>query len=195
MRLLPPIWPLLSLGLALALAPAPAPAADLYRLTSANTRITFAVRALGLTWVSARFNDLSGELVPDRRAQPSRVDVTINTASLSCESARWNARLLSPLWFDAQQYPQIVYHSERIRFDGEGGGTVGGQLTLHGQTHAVELTVNRWDCANQPGAADTCSFDAEGRIRRSDFGLPHGILEAGDEVVIDIRGDAIKAAT
>jgi polyisoprenoid-binding protein YceI len=185
----------LSLGLALALAPAPAPAADLYRLTSANTRITFAVRALGLTWVSARFNDLSGELVPDRRAQPSRVDVTINTASLSCESARWNARLLSPLWFDAQQYPQIVYHSERIRFDGEGGGTVGGQLTLHGQTHAVELTVNRWDCANLPGAADTCSFDAEGRIRRSDFGLPHGILEAGDEVVIDIRGDAIKAAT
>ena len=145
--------------------------------------------------MSARFNDLSGELVPERRPQPSRVDVTISTASLTCESPHWNARLLSPVWFDAQQYPQIVYHSERIRFDGEGGGTVSGRLTLHGQTHALDLTVSRWDCANQPGAADTCSFDAEGRIRRSDFGLPHGILEGGDEVIIAIRGDAIKGAT
>jgi len=178
-----------------ALRPAMVPAADLYRLTSDNTRISFAVRTLGLTWVSARFNELSGELVPARRAQPSRVDVTIRTASLTCASPRWNARLLSPVWFDAQQYPQIAYHSERIRFDGEGGGTVTGRLTLHGQTHAFEMTVNRWDCANRPGTGDTCSFDAEGRIRRSDFGLPHGILEGGDEVLIDIRGDAIRAAT
>jgi polyisoprenoid-binding protein YceI len=191
MRVPLPIWLLLSLGL----TPAVAPAADLYRLSSDNTRISFAVRTLGLTWISAHFSDLSGELVPERRGQPSRVDVTISTASLTCESPHWNARLLSPVWFDAQQYPQIVYHSERIRFDGGSAGTVSGRLTLHGQTHVLELSVSRWDCANQPGAADTCSFDAEGRIRRSDFGLPHGILEAGDEVIIDIRGDAIKAAT
>jgi polyisoprenoid-binding protein YceI len=191
MRVPLPTWVLLSLGL----TPALAPAADIYRITSDNTRITFTVRTLGLTWLSAHFNSLSGELVPERRAQASRVDVAISTASLTCESARWNARLLSPAWFDAQQYPQIDYHSERVRFDGSGGGVVSGRLTLHGQTHAFELTINRWDCSNEPGAADTCSFDAEGRIRRSDYGLPHGILEGGDEVLIEIRGDAIRAST
>jgi polyisoprenoid-binding protein YceI len=185
------MWLLLLLGL----TSVAAPAADLYVLSSDNTRITFSVRTLGLTWMSAHFSDLSGELVPANRAQPSRVDVTISTASLTCESPRWNARLLSPIWFDARQYPQIVYHSERVRFEGERGGMVSGELTLHGQTHPFDLTVNRWDCANRAGAADTCSFDAEGRIRRSDYGLPHGILEGGDEVVIDIRGDAIRAAT
>jgi polyisoprenoid-binding protein YceI len=187
------IWLLLSLG-AMPL-PAPVLAADLYRLSSDNTRIYFSVRTLGLTWLSAHFNDLSGELVPAGRAQPSRVDVLISTASLTCESARWNARLLSPVWFDARQFPQIAYHSGMVRFDGQGGGTVSGLLTLHGQTHPFDLSVSRWDCASRPGAADTCSFDAEGRIRRSDFGLPHGIFEGGDEVVIDIRGDAIRAAT
>jgi len=173
----------------------PVSAADVYRLTGDNTRITISVRTFGLTWLSARFNDLSGELVPERRVQPSRVDVTIDTASLSCDSPRWRARLLSPAWFDAQQYPRISYHSARVVFGRDGGGTVSGRLTLHGQTHPLDLTVNRWDCANRPGAADTCSFDAEGSIRRSEYGLPHGILEAGDEVVIDIRGDAIRAAT
>lgn len=181
--------------LLLFLGAVPVPAADLYRLTSDNTRVTLAVRVLGLTLLSARFNDLSGELVPDRRVQPSRVDVTINTASLTCESARWNARLLSPIWFDAQQYPQIVYHSELVRFDGGAAATVRGHLTLHGQTHPFDLTVHRWDCSSQTGMADSCSFDAEGSIRRSDYGLPHGVLEGGDEVEIDIRGDAVRAAT
>jgi polyisoprenoid-binding protein YceI len=170
-------------------------AADLYRLTSDNTSITLSVRTLGLTWLSAHFNDLSGDLVPERSALASRVDVTIQTASLTCDSARWNARLLSPVWFDAQHYPQIMYHSEQVHFDREGGATVTGQLTLHGQTHAFELTVNRWLCTDQPGASDTCSFDAEGRIRRSEFGLPHGLLEGGDEVIIEIRGDAVRATT
>jgi polyisoprenoid-binding protein YceI len=138
---------------------------------------------------------LSGDLVPERRTPPSRVDVTIRTASLTCESPRWNAQLLSPVWFDAQQYPQISYHSEQVRFDSEGGGTVSGQLTLHGHTHPFELTVKRWLCTNQSGTADTCSFDAEGRIRRSDFGLPYGILQGGDEVIIEIRGEAVRPAT
>jgi polyisoprenoid-binding protein YceI len=183
------------LPLFLLLMPAHAPAADLYRLTSDNTRITFTVRLLGLTLLSAHFGEFSGDLVPDRRVPPSRVDVSIRTASLTCENPRWNEQLLSPVWFDAQHYPQISYHSEQVRFDSARGGTVSGQLTLHGQTHAFELTVKQWLCTNQSGAADTCSFDAEGRIRRSDFGLPHGILEGGDEVIIEIRGEAVRPAT
>lgn len=183
------------LPLSLLATPVHAPAADLYRLTSDNTRITFSVRILGLTLLSAHFDDLSGDLVPERRTPPSRVDVTIKTASLTCESARWNAQLLSPVWFDAQHYPQISYHSEQVSFDGEGGGSVSGQLTLHGHTHPFDLAVKRWLCTNQSGAADTCSFDAEGRIHRSDYGLPHGILEGGDEVIIDIRGEAVRPAT
>jgi len=183
------------LPLLLLLMPAHAPAADLYRLTSDNTRITFTVRLLGLTLLSAHFNEFSGDLVPEQRVPPSRVDVTISTASLTCDNPRWNEQLLSPVWFDAQHYPQISYHSEAVRFDAERGGTVTGRLTLHGHTHAFELTVKRWLCTNQPGAADTCSFDAEGRIRRSDFGLPHGILEGGDEVIIEIRGEAVRPAT
>lgn len=183
------------LPLSLLAMPAHAPAADLYRLTSDNTRITFSVRILGVTLLSAHFDELSGDLVPERRTPPSRVDVTIQTASLICESVRWNAQLLSPEWFDAQHYPQISYHSDQVRVDGEGVGMVSGQLTLHGHTHAFDLAVRRWLCTNQPGTADTCSFEAEGRIRRSDYGLPHGILQGGDEVIIDIRGEAVRPAT
>jgi YceI-like domain/Protein of unknown function (DUF1097) len=47
-----------------------------------------------------------------RQPSASRVDVTVLTASLACENPRWNARLLSEEWFDAQRYPQITYHND-----------------------------------------------------------------------------------
>jgi polyisoprenoid-binding protein YceI len=184
-----------ALCLLLALFVSPSPAAELYRLGSDNTQIIMVVRILGVTLISARFYELSGELVPVRRASPSRVDVTVETASLVCENARWNARLLSSVWFDAQHYPQIIFHSERVELDAPGGPLVSGRLTLHGQTRAFELSVSRWVCAEHPNGADACSFDAEGHLRRSDYGLPHGILEGGDDVQIQIRGTAVPAPT
>src|ERR1039457_1544379 len=47
-----------------------------------------------------------------RQPSASRVDVTVLTASLACENPRWNARLLSEEWFDAQRYPQMTYHND-----------------------------------------------------------------------------------
>ena len=165
--------------------------AELYRLDSANTRVSVNVRLFGLPWVSAHFAELSGDFVPDRRTVASRVDVTVRTDSLDCENSWWNVRLLSNEWFDAPRYPQITYHSDRIRYDEHGGAIVSGQLTLHGVTRSVDLTVTQWDCSNGAGADDTCSFDAHTRIKRSDYGLPHHFWD-GDEVDINIHG--VRAA-
>jgi polyisoprenoid-binding protein YceI len=168
-------------------------AAELYRLDSANTQVSFDVRLFGLPWVSAHFGDLTGEFVPDREPSAGRVDVTVRTASLACENPRWNARLLSAEWFDARRYPQISYHSERIEFDQAGGAVVNGRLTVHGITQSVVLTVSQWTCSHRTDSADTCSFDARARIRRSEYGLPHGFWEGGDEVDILIRGTGANA--
>lgn len=170
----------------------PAQAAELYRLDSANTRVSVNVRLFGLPWVSAHFDELSGDFIPDRQTAASRVDVTVRTASLDCENSWWNAKLLSTEWFDAPRYPQITYHSDHIRYDDHGGAVVSGQLTLHGVTRSVELIINRWDCSNAVGADDACSFDAHTRIKRSNYGLPHHFW-GGDEVDIFIRG--VRAQT
>jgi polyisoprenoid-binding protein YceI len=183
------------MALVLLFAAWPVSGAESYRLDSANTHVSLNVRLFGVPWVSARFDELNGELVPGRRAGSAgddaaqgRVDVTIRAASLKCESPRWNARLLSPAWFDVEQFPQIVYRSKAIEFDAAGVAVVRGQLSLHGQTHDFALAVNRWSCPSGPGARDTCSFDARGLLRRSDYDLPHGLFEGGDEGEINIEG-------
>jgi polyisoprenoid-binding protein YceI len=159
-----------------------------YRLDAGNTRVAIDVRILGLPWLSAYFGDFSGELVADDGRTDSGVAVSLRTASLRCANARWNARLLSPEWFDAERYPQITFQSTRIHFDGRGGAVVSGPLSLHGRIRQFEFTVRRWGCPSEPSGAASCRFEAHGRMRRSDFGLPHGLREGGDEVEISIEG-------
>jgi polyisoprenoid-binding protein YceI len=163
-------------------------AADAYRLDSTNTQVSFAVRHLGMQWVNARFSDISGEFILDATGPSSRVDVTVGIASLESGEPRWNDRLRSAEWLDVQRFPHMTYHSKNIELADQ-AAVANGELTLHGITRPVVLAVSLLNCL--PGGP--CKFAAHGRIRRSDFGLPHGIWSGGDQVEISIGG-TISAA-
>jgi len=164
-------------------------AAETYRLDAGNTQVSFAVHHLGIQWVTARFSDISGEFVIDPRGSASRVDVSVGIASLECSESRWNERLRSPEWLDVQHYPRMTYHSMSIELADQ-HATAHGELTLHGVTRPMLLTVSVLQCTS----AGTCQFVAHGRIRRSEYGLPHGFWTGGDQVDISISGALGKLA-
>jgi polyisoprenoid-binding protein YceI len=158
-------------------------AAETYRLDSSNTQVSFSVHHLGIQWVTARFSDISGQFVIDQAASASRVDVTVGMASLESGEPRWNERLRSADWLDVQRYPQMTYHSSSIEL-GEQRAVANGELTLHGITRPIVLNVILLKCS----AAGDCQFAAHGRIKRSEYGLPHGFWSGGDQVDIAISG-------
>jgi polyisoprenoid-binding protein YceI len=143
-------------------------AAQTYRLDSSNTQVSFTVRHLGIDWVTARFSDIKGQLIVDAGSSASSVDVTVAMASLECSEPHWNERLRSADWLDVQRYPQMTYHSSRIEL-GEQHSVASGELTLHGATRPIVLSISLM-CSS----ARNCQFAAHGRIKRSDYGLPHG---------------------
>jgi len=158
-------------------------ATQTYRLDSHNTQVAFAVHQLGIQWAAARFSDISGEFVIGPTGAASRVDVTVGIASLECNDPRWNARLRSAEWLDAQRYPRMTYHSKSIELR-EQRAIASGELTLHGVTRPIVLDVSLLNCA----APGSCQFTAHARIRRSEYGLPHGFWTGGDQVDISISG-------
>jgi len=161
----------------------PVHATQQYRLDSSNTDVSFAVHSLGIQWVTARFSDISGEFVIDPSGAASRVDVSVGVASLDCSEPRWNERLRSAEWLDVQRYPRMTYHSMSIELSDQ-RGTANGELTLHGITRPIVLEVTLLKCPTPK----SCEFAAHGRIRRSDYGLPHGFWTGGDQVDINISG-------
>jgi polyisoprenoid-binding protein YceI len=169
-------------------------AAEVYRLDTVNTRISFNIQRYGVLWVSARFPDFSGAFVLDRRGPASQVDVSVQMASVECNDPRWNGRLRSPDWLDVQRYPQMSFHSNHVEFDADGGAVANGELTLHGVTRSVGLQISGLNCSQAAGPAEHCSFVARARIKRSDYGFAHGFWIGGDLVDIVISGVGIRAA-
>jgi polyisoprenoid-binding protein YceI len=182
-------WLLLSLSLVRAQA------ADMYALDPVNTRISFNIRYFGTPWVSTRFPDFGGEFVLDRYGAASRVDVSVQMASVDCHDSYWNGRLRSPDWLDVQRYPQMSFHSDHIEFRDGDRALASGDLSLHGITHRVELEISQLSCPG-PGAAsaagDSCSFVAHARVKRSDYGLAHGLWMGGNQVDIAISGVGLR---
>jgi len=154
-----------------------------YSLDSTNTQVSFVVQHLGFQLVSAHFPDINGEFVLDRAGAQSRVDVTVGIATIQSSEPRWNDRLRSAEWLDVARYPQMTYHSSHIEVN-DRQAIASGNLTLHGITRPVILTVSFLDCRD----GESCRFSAHGRIRRSEFGLPHGFFSGGDQVEISISG-------
>jgi polyisoprenoid-binding protein YceI len=170
-----------------------APAADVYDLDTNATRVGFDIERFGLHWVSAHFRDFSGDFVFDREGSASRVDVRVRTESIDCEDAHWNPHLRSPEWLDVQHYPHMTYRSRHIEFEGSDRAVADGELTLHGVTRAVSLNVSQLKCSSGPATGSICRFVAQARVKRSDYGLPHGFWLGGDQVDISISGAGTRA--
>jgi polyisoprenoid-binding protein YceI len=172
----------------LAFAAFPACAQNIYRLDPVSTTISFNIRHFGVLWVSAHFPDFSGRFVLDRRGPSSRVDVSVQMASIDCSDQRWNERLRSAEWLDVKRYPQMTFHADQVDFDGDGRALAHGQLSLHGLTRTVGLEITQLNCAPQPSRSQRCSFEAHTRVKRSDYDIPHGFWTGGDQVDIAISG-------
>ncbi len=165
-------------------------AALAHHLDGDNTRITFEIERLGLNWFSAAFSDLSGDFVPSPDGLSGRLSVSVGMGSLDSHSPYWNERLRSPQWLDTARYPQMSFRSTGIEADGRQRAQVLGELTLHGVTRPLSLSISDIDCPEPRAPGDGhCRFLGRGTLRRSDFGLPHGFWQGGDLVRIIVRGE------
>jgi|CXWL01.1.fsa_nt_gi polyisoprenoid-binding protein YceI len=160
-----------------------------YTLDPAHTQVAFSIERFGFNYVLGRFDAVSGEVSLDQaRPANSSVIATIQTASVSSGNPTRDEHLRAPRWLDAAQFPTMEFRSTSVRQTGPESAEVTGDLTLHGATHLVVLTVTLNQLGalpnnQQPGAG----FSATGVISRSQFGMTTATNLIGDEVRITIE--------
>ena len=80
---------------------------------------------------------------------------------------------------DSEKYPEIVFHSSNVKLDANGHGSVTGDLTLHGQTHAIVVDLTR---------AAATHFTGSSMVRQSSFGItPIRIMGGAVTVKDDVK--------
>ena len=174
------------------------PVAATYALDAAHSDVGFSVRHLMVSKTKGRFAGVSGTVVIAEDPLASSVDVTIDVASLDTRDATRDGHLLSPDFFDAEQFPTITYRSTKVTPAGSGRWNVDGDLTVHGTTRPVALEVTFEGGAKDPWGGERVGFTAKAEVDREDFGLTwNQALETGGVLVgkaakIEIEAEAVR---
>lgn len=165
-------------------------------LDPTHTFVHFELLHAGTTTLRVRFDRKAGVVQFDRAARSGRVEITIEMPSLSSGDAAFDALLRGKDLFDVASHPQAVFVGDRFVFAGDQVAEVAGSLTLRGRTHPVTLKAKRFNCYTNPlFRREVCGGDFEAMVRRSEWGLTHGLPAlAPDEVRLVVQVEAIRRA-
>ena len=159
------------------------PAPGRWDIDPGHTDLAFVGRHFMVTKVRGRFTDVTGAVTIADRLEDSRVDVTINVASVESGSEARDEHIKSPELFDVEQFPTATFRSSSVEWR-RSGGTVHGDLTIHGVTRPVDLTVTFEGYVRDPWGGDRGIFSAHTKINREDYGITWNVaLEAGGLLV------------
>jgi polyisoprenoid-binding protein YceI len=166
-----------------------------------HSSVNFHVRHLMVSKVHGRFAKWGGTLVIDNAdITKSRVEVSIETASVDTKEEKRDAHLRSPDFFDSEKYPTMSFVSTNVERKSDDELEVIGNLTIAGTTKPVKLLVESSGTVKDPWGGTRAGFSAKTTINRKDFGLHwNAALEAGgvlvgEKVEITLEIEAIEAA-
>ncbi len=174
-----------------ALAEAPASTAETFTLDPTHTFVVWHINHFGFSNPTGKWLANGTLVLDEKHPQDSKIDVTIETASIDTGIAKLDEHLKSKAFFDVEQYPTATFVSNKITLNGKHAAKVEGTLTLHGVSKPVTLDVTLNKIGINPiTEKKTAGFSAKGKIKRSDFGMTTLIPGVGDEVKLDIEAEA-----
>jgi polyisoprenoid-binding protein YceI len=184
-----PVLPAAAILLILAapvVARAPTPPDGVYMLDRAASTVGFTLygSAIFKFRKDGYFKDFSGLVSYDpARPADTRVDLTVEAASIETRNSEHDQLLRSGEFFDVAHYPTIHFASESANMRPDGTLSVTGDMTIHGITRRMTIPVTLRPTTlegSTPGAA----FESTFQIDRTEFGLNGSARQYGFHVSI-----------
>jgi polyisoprenoid-binding protein YceI len=166
-----------------------------WALDKAHARVGFSVRHLGVSKVRGRFAELDADLVVGSSLDDSAVSASIDLGSIDTGNADRDAHLRSSELLDVEERPTMTFRSTCISGSGE-DWTLDGDLTIGDVTRPISLDVEFGGVADVFDGTRHSGFEARGELRRNDFGLSFGALDAllGQVVKLELDLEFIEPA-
>ncbi len=166
---------------------------DDYTIDSSHTFPSFEIDHLGFSTTRGRFNKTQGKLILDTEKKTGRIDITISAASIDTGFEKLEEHLRGEDYLDVARYPTLTFSGTKFNFMEDRLVSVQGNLTLHGVTQPVTLSVARYKCGiNLARLRHVCGAEIVTQIKRSEFGVSKGTPFVGDDVKIMIQVEAAR---
>jgi polyisoprenoid-binding protein YceI len=157
-----------------------------YTIDAAHSRLGFSARHAMVTTVRGQFKEFTGEAVVDTATPAnSKVDVTIQAASIDTGVTDRDAHLHGADFFDTETYPEITFTSTQVERDGD-DWAITGDLTIKDVTKPITIDFESTGSARDPFGNLRIGFEGRATISRKDWGLTwNAALETGGMLVSD----------
>ncbi len=160
-----------------------------------HSEVDFTVTHLTITNVHGKFGHVAATINYNQAdVNKSTVTATIDVAGVDTGEDKRNTHLKTPDFFDVAQFPTATFTSTSVA-KSSNDLVVNGNLTLHGVTKPVVLTVEG-PMGPVPGMdhKQHAGFSATTTISRSAFGIggTFGPAMVGDDVKLTIDLDVAK---
>jgi polyisoprenoid-binding protein YceI len=155
-----------------------------WELDKSHSEVAFSVKHMMIATVKGKFKSFDATVELDPQAiEKSRVEATIDVASIDTHEDKRDGHLRSADFFDAENHPKMTFKSTKVTRRGEDIEVVG-DLTIRGTTKPVTLKGTFEGPAKDPWGGQRFGFSLDGAVEREDFGLQWNVaLETGGVLV------------
>jgi polyisoprenoid-binding protein YceI len=162
-------------------------AAGNYKLDPTHTSVVGRVLHGKTSFYTFRFDKVEGSYAYDpARPEATKVDISIDPASIDSNFPRFDKRLAGADFLDADKYQTIHFVSTGISRRDMNHGTMNGLLSFHGVTKPIALNVT-FNGGGPVGRRITMGYSATATLNMPEYGMdiaPHNI---GDNVALTIE--------
>jgi polyisoprenoid-binding protein YceI len=177
-----------------------APTVTTWNIDSVHSSAQFKVKHLMISNVKGEFAGITGKLELDEDISNSKIEATIDAATIDTRDEKRDAHLRSADFFDVEKFPTLNFKSGRISKKADGELVVAGDLTIHGVTKPATFQVEGPSAPTKdPWGGTRIGLTATTKIDRKDFGLTFnmaletgGVL-VGEDIAITLEVELIKA--
>lgn len=135
-----------------------------------HTEVGFSVRHLAISKVRGKFERFSGTITTAENPIDSRVEATVEVASINTNQADRDSHLRSGDFFATDEYPEFTFKSTGVRVE-NGDYKVDGELTLRGVTKSVTFDFELGGFGTDGFGDYKAGFTATTVVKREDYGI------------------------
>jgi polyisoprenoid-binding protein YceI len=137
--------------------------AGTWKFSAVHSSAEFSVKYL-VSSFRGRFNEL------DAKLEDGKLSGSVKVESVSVKNENLIAHLLSPAFFDAENYPVLTFESDSLKIDGD-EAVIDGSLTIKGNSNPIHA-VGEVAGPTEGAHGDTrLGFSFETTIDRSAYGI------------------------
>ena len=163
--------------------------AGTWTLDPMHSTVGFTIRHLGISKVRGTFADFDARLTVGDTLADSSVEALVRTASLDTGIQDRDDHVRSSDLLDVDRRPTMAFRSTAISGAGD-SWVLEGELTIGEVTRPIVLDVELGGVELHPGdGRHHAGFEARAELRRKDYGIDFGLVDAALGQVVKIELD------